>query len=177
MHVRPLAPGDRDALEAALRSDSAFRADEVEVALELIDDALADSASDYWVLVAQVEGHVEDQAPVEGHGELETFATPRGGIAGYICYGPTPMTEASYDLYWLVTAARFRGRGVARSLVEAMERDLRGRGGGGVRVETSDTEGYGAARRLYDRLGYPVAGTLPDFYRSGDDLVIYYKRL
>lgn len=153
--VRPLAAGDRAPLEAALRSDATFRDDEIAVALELIDEALGDPSSDYWIRVAEIGGE----------------------IAGYICFGPTPMTEAAYDLYWLVTAAAFRGRGVARALVTAVERELGDRGAGGIRVETSDSEGYGAARRLYERLGYPVAGRLVDFYRPGDDLLIYYKRL
>lgn len=152
---RPLKPGDRDALEAVLRSDGTFREEEVAVALELIDAALADPASDYWIRVAEVQS----------------------AVAGYICYGPTPMTRATYDLYWLVTGAAFRGRGVARALVSGMEEELSHRGGAAIRVETSDTEGYGAARRLYERLGYPEAGRLSEFYGPGDDLVIYYKRL
>lgn len=153
--IRPLHSGDRDALEAALRSDDSFRDDEIAVALELIDDALGDPESDYWIRVAEIGGEV----------------------AGYVCFGPTPMTRATYDLYWLVTAAAFRKRGIARELVAAMEAEIASRGGGGVRVETSDTEGYGAARRLYGALGYPVAATLGDFYAPGDDLVIYYKRI
>jgi ribosomal protein S18 acetylase RimI-like enzyme len=153
--IRRLASGDREPLEAVLRSDDSFRDDEIAVALELIDEALGDPASDYWIRVAELEGEV----------------------AGYLCFGPTPMTRKTYDLYWLVTGAAFRGRGVARALLGAMEAELAERGGGGVRVETSVTEGYGAARRLYERLGYPEAGRLADFYAPGDDLVIYYKRV
>ncbi len=155
MTVRTLAPGDRPALKALLMAEGAFRDDEVAVALELIDEALAGADSGYWVRVAELGAEV----------------------AGYICYGPTPMTEATYDLYWLVVGAQFRRRGVARALARAMEGDLSARGGGSVRVETSDTEGYGAARRLYEALGYPMACRLADFYRPGDDLIIYYKRL
>lgn len=153
--VRPGAPGDRDPLEALLRADATFRADEIEVALELIGAALSDPESGYWIRVAEAEGRV----------------------AGYICYGPTPMTRATYDLYWLVADPAVRGRGVGSALATAMEADLRARGGGAVRVETSDGEAYGAARRLYERLGYPMACRLADFYKPGDDLVIYYKRL
>jgi ribosomal protein S18 acetylase RimI-like enzyme len=153
--IRSLGAADRAPLEAVLRSGDTFRDDEIEVALELIDDALADPKSDYWIRVAVLEGE----------------------IAGYLCFGPTPMTRCSYDLYWLATGARFRGRGVARTLALAMEDELRARGGGAIRVETSDSEGYGAARHLYDRLGYPLAARLPDFYAPGDDLLIYFKRV
>ena len=98
-------------------------------------------------------------------------------MIGYVCFGPTPMTRATWDLYWVVVDASARGRGVARALIAAMETDLAARGGGNVRVETSESEGYGAARTLYARLGYPEAARLADFYAPGDALLVYYKRI
>ena len=64
---------------------------------------------------------------------------------------------------------------VAGALVAAMEDAVRGAGGGHIRVETSETEGYGAARRLYEKLGYPLAARMRDFYGPGDALLVYYK--
>jgi ribosomal protein S18 acetylase RimI-like enzyme len=155
VRIRLLVATDRPRLEAALTSDETFLPAEIAVALELIDDALAKPESDYWFRVADAAGEV----------------------VGYICYGPTPMTEASYDLYWVVTQARWRGRGVAGLLCDAMESDLRERGATGIRIETSQLESYGAARGLYDRRAYREVGRIPDFYRAGDDLVTYHKRL
>lgn len=155
--IRAIADTDRDALEAALRSDETFRPDEIAVALELIDAAIAGS-DDYWVRVA-------------------IHPNVNCAIAGYICYGPTPMTESTYDLYWIVTHVAARGRGIAGVLIEHMEAELRERGAGGIRVETSQLESYGAARKLYARRGYPEASRLVDFYKPGDDLITYYKRL
>lgn len=153
--VRPATADDRPGLLAILASDTTFKEDERAVALELIDAAL-EGSPDYSLLVAEL---------------------PQTPVAGYLCFGPTPMTAATWDLYWIVVHADARGRGVAGALITAMENALRARGGGGVRVETSETESYGAARKLYDRLGYPVAAVLEDFYRQGDSLIIYYKRL
>jgi ribosomal protein S18 acetylase RimI-like enzyme len=158
--VRPVRPDDRDALEATLRSDETFREEEVKVALELVDDAIRGS-EDYGIKVATLS----DDA---GGGER---------VAGYICYGPTPMTDGTFDLYWIVTHVEARGRGVAGTLIQAMEQDLAGRGGGAIRVETSQLDGYEAARRLYEGRGYAECGRLPGFYRAGDDLIIYYKQL
>ena len=158
--LRALAPTDRPLLERVLRSDDTFREAEVAVALELIDDALSKDDSDYWFTVAVDEG---------GAGA--------DGVAGYICYGPTPMTDASYDLYWIVVHREARGRGVAGALIAAMERDLAGRGARGVRIETSHLESYGAARRVYERHGYQEVGRIEDFYRPGDALVTFYRRL
>ena len=154
--IRSLQASDRPLIEGILRSDQTFRDDEIAVALELVDDALENSKSDYWVRLLEFEGEA----------------------AGYICYGPTPMTACTYDLYWIVTHAQHRGKRVARSLVESMEADLLARGPKAqVRVETSQSEGYGAARKLYDRLGYPELARFTDFYSEGDDLIVFFKSL
>ena len=155
LEIRSLESGDRAALVGILESDGTFRSDEIDVALELIDDALANNASDYWVRVALLDGVV----------------------SGYICFGPTPMTESTFDLYWIVTHKNARGHGVAPSLVRAMETELAKKRSVSIRVETSQTEGYGAARRLYAKLGYPEAARFKNFYKAGDDLIVYYKRV
>lgn len=158
--LRAIRAGDRDGLEAALRSDGTFRADEIAVALELIDGSLAGDPS-YRILVV-ADGDALD---------------------GYICFGRTPMTRATYDLYWIVVAASARGKGVARALVEAMEREIRAEAAGAgepvasIRVETSPADGHGAARAMYAKLGYPIASELADFYAPGEALITYYKQL
>ena len=152
--VREPFAGDRAGLEAALRSDQTFTEEEIAVALELIDAALA-GGTDYVLRVAEEQG----------------------GVAGYVCYGPTPMTTGTWDLYWVVVDHGARGRGVAGALLRAMEADLRARRATAIRVETSETEGYGAARALYARHEYPEAARFADFYRPGDALIVYYKRL
>ena len=98
-------------------------------------------------------------------------------VAGYVCFGPTPMAFGTWDLYWLATHPVFRGRGVGGSLVVAMETELRQYGARLVRVETSHLESYGAAHRFYQRHGYPEVARLPNFYQPGDDLVIMLKTL
>jgi ribosomal protein S18 acetylase RimI-like enzyme len=95
----------------------------------------------------------------------------------YGCFGLTPMTDGTYDLYWLVTAAEQRGQGVGAALLGHIEGELRERGARTVRIETSSLEGAGGARRFYLRAGYEEVGLIRDFYRPGDDLVTLAKRL
>ena len=153
--VRPLQLRDRAALHQLLTKDGLFTREEISVALELIDDALADPGGEYFVLVAEIDG----------------------AIAGYVCYGDTPMTDGTWDLFWIVTHPDARRSGVARALVARMEAELRARGARLIRVETSRLDGYGAARAFYERLAYPVVAHLPDFYKPGDDLLVMCKRL
>lgn len=100
-----------------------------------------------------------------------------GELAGYVLYGPTPMTEATWDLYWIASDPAFRGTGVGSRLLMAMEEQVRRRGGMQVRIETSSMGEYAATRAFYDRHRYGEASRLVDFYKPGDDLVTLYKRL
>jgi ribosomal protein S18 acetylase RimI-like enzyme len=95
----------------------------------------------------------------------------------YACFGRTPMTDATFDLYWLVTAASARGQGHGGKLLSALESELSARGARNLRIETSSLEGQGGALRFYERAGFGVAGRIVDFYRPGDDLITLCKRL
>src|SRR5436190_3955736 len=166
MRIRSLSPLDRGPLIAMVSESwngvQTFRPDEISCASELLDAALARAEGNtYEVLVAD-----------EGVGDA-----PAGPPVGYVCFGQTPMTETTFDLYWLVVSAAHRGRGLGRALVVAFEDHLRARGARTVRVETSSLEGQGGASRFYDGTGYRRAGVIPDFYRPGDDLLIFAKAL
>ena len=158
MHIRPLTPQDREPLAVLLDRIETFSPDEVRCALELIGLACEPNNPDYRVLVATAE---DDP----------------GKVLGYICYGPTPMTEGTFDLYWIASDPDVRGQGVGSALVAAMEGDLRGRKGRLVRVETSATEDYGPTRGFYQSMRYQEEARFKDFYRPGDDLIILKKEL
>jgi ribosomal protein S18 acetylase RimI-like enzyme len=87
------------------------------------------------------------------------------------------MTDATFDLYWLVVASGARGRGIGAALFAAVERDLAGRGAKLIRVETSSLEGQGGARRFYEKCGFTQVGAIESFYRQGDDLLTFAKVL
>lgn len=125
--------------------------------MELIDSALHNPEEGYRVLVC------------------ESKSQPH--IAGYICFGPTPMTDRTYDLYWIVAHPDMRGLGVGGQLIAAMEAELLAAQARVVRIETSQLEGYDAARSFYARRGYDEVGRISDFYRQGDDLITLSKRL
>lgn len=161
MRTRSLLPSDRAQLIDILSQGAGFRSEEIDCAIELIDGALApsDQEKDGYEVRVAVDDDADDR------------------VLGYACFGATPMTAAAYDLYWLVVAEAARGRGIGGALCAAVADELKGRGGHVIRVETSSLEGQGGARRFYEKVGFRLAGAIPDFYRDGDDLLVFSKVL
>ena len=155
MDIKPLVSQDRTQLEGLLRRIETFTADEVDCALELIDAAVQPNNKDYQVLVAARDGKV----------------------VGYVCYGPTPMTTGTFDLYWIASDPLVRGQGVGAALVSAMEGDIRRRKGRLIRVETSAMEAYGPTRGFYAAMQYKEESRFREFYKTGEDLINLSKRL
>ena len=101
-NIRRIAEQDREAVRILLEGTEAFKAHEVDVAMELVDIALAQPSEDDYRPFVLVE---ED-----------------GTVAAYACFGKNEMTAATYDLYWLATRADRMGRGHGRSATDT--RDL-----------------------------------------------------
>ena len=151
--LRYLSAADRRRIEAITRAVGLFHADEVPVALEVFDGAVAGSP-DYLALGADVDGR----------------------LAGWICWGPTPCTQGTYDLYWMAVDPALHGAGIGSALVAAMEQRLAGVARLVV-VETAGRPEYAPTRAFYEARGYGKAAVIPDFYAPGDDQVVYTKQL
>jgi ribosomal protein S18 acetylase RimI-like enzyme len=154
--LRPLTPTDPPALVALLARTGAFSAAELEVARELMDARLdKGEASGYRFAVAD-----------------------RGGApAGYACWGPTPMTAATWDLYWIAADPSAHGAGVGRALLREAEADIARSGGRLVVIETSSRAPYARARAFYLRNGYALKVVFDHFYAEGDHKQVYIKYL
>lgn len=155
-NIRRMTKKDKTTLMAVLRRTPEFKPFEVEVAEELIDAHLEDpSGSGYYILVADVEG----------------------AAAGYICYGPTPVTEGTWDVYWQAVAREHQGQGIGSRLMAAALKEIREAGGRLAVIETSGIPSYEKTRRYYAGLGFETVARIPDFYAPGDDQLILVKRL
>ena len=169
MRVRlgALQRGHRNRIREILYATTVFREDEVAVALELFDETFAAGAA---------------RAPYDaGDGVADyefvgSFA-PDGQLVGYVCYGSTPGTDRTYDIYWIAVHPDFQGSGGGSQLLDEVERRLRQREARLLVVETSSRDDYAPTRRFYAAHGYTAVATIADFYAPGDSRVIYTKRL
>jgi ribosomal protein S18 acetylase RimI-like enzyme len=60
-------------------------------------------------------------------------------------------------------------------VVEQVERRLAGRGARMLLVETSGLDGFARTRAFYRRLGYGEEARIRDFYRAGEDKIVFRK--
>ena len=98
-------------------------------------------------------------------------------VLGYAIYGFRDLTEGVYDLYWIAVDPSARRKSVGRQLLTACENAVRELGGRIIIAETSGTAEYESTREFYVRTGYVNEATIKDFYKPGDDLKIYTKRI
>ncbi len=152
--LRPVERAHRARLETLVRDTGLFREAEVRTAVELLDEAL-DGDDDYRFLGA-FDG---DE------------------LAGFACYGPTPVANGTFDLYWIAVDRKRQGSGIGTQLVTAVEAALAAAGGRLIVVETSSRAEYDPTRKFYEAKGYTTIALIPGYYAPGDDLVIYLKDL
>jgi ribosomal protein S18 acetylase RimI-like enzyme len=103
------------------------------------------------------------------------FADDR--LVGFACFGPTPSTDRTYDLYWIAVHPESQRSGAGAALVAEVELRLAQRDARLLVIETSSRPDYEPTRRFYDRHGYREAARIRDFYAPGDDRVVLAKRV
>jgi len=98
-------------------------------------------------------------------------------VLGFAIYGQRDLAHGVFDLYWIAVDPNARRKGVGRALMVASEEAVRGMGGRIIIAETSGTAEYESTREFYVHMGYDNEATIKDFYKPGDDLKIYTKRV
>ena len=103
-----------------------------------------------------------------------------GALAGTVTLDlDTPQNQPHRaDIAKLMTAMRWRGRGVARALMIEAERLAASCGRTLLTLDTAEEDG---AAGLYERLGFTFAGAIPDYaFKPHGGLTgtrIYFKRV
>ncbi len=154
--LRPTVPADTPALLALTAGTGVFKSHEVET----LDEVLADYHAEAHEL---------------GH---RAYTWDEGGeVIGFVYYGPAPMTDRTWELWWIVVGKARQGAGLGRRMLEYVEEDVRQHAGRVLLIETSSLPHYEPTRRFYLKYGYTLVAQIPDYYADGDDKVIFSKRI
>lgn len=156
--IRELQSKDRGAIKHLLRKIHQFTDEERNCVVELVDIYLSqdEGTKDYEFLVA-----------VDGS----------DGPYGFISFGDISLTDACYDLYWIVCDPAVQHQGIGTRLLNALEEILKVRGVRKLFAETSSKVNYKLACNFYEKRGFKLTAKMPDFYKVGDDKLVYVKDL
>ncbi len=135
-----------------VRSSGYFSEEEIETAVELVEDAILDGPFSHYLFI---------------------FAEIDRRVAAYACFGPIPLTRSSFDLYWIAVTEQFRRHGIGSIIMEQTENEIKRLGGTRIYVDTSGRAQYASTRAFYEKRGYRKEAVLENFYTPGDDKIIY----
>ncbi len=152
--IRKAKQADAVKIEEILNKITLFTNEEVDVAMELVNIAASNPyQTDYYLFVC------EDNKL----------------ILGYYCIGRRPLTDAVYDLYWIVADPDSPKKGIGKKLLKHAEAFVQENKGRWLIAETSSKGSYSKTRNFYLRNKFSIVAEINDFYRVGDNLVVFGK--
>ncbi|MGA7159771.1 MAG: GNAT family N-acetyltransferase [Bacteroidota bacterium] len=157
MSIRLLQREDKEPIQHLIRATDVFSDEEIDVAIELIQICLED--------------------PDQKDYEIFSYVDDDQHVAGYVCIGPTPSTQGTFDLYWIAVSPSVHGKGIGSELLRFAEEHIKAKGGRLLIAETSSTPKYEKTRAFYERKGFQLQARIEAYYKPGDDLIIYGKNL
>lgn len=96
---------------------------------------------------------------------------------GVAYVAPERMTEGTWNLYLIAIHPNYQRQGRGAALLSYVEQMLAQRGERVLLVETSGLEDFEHVRLFYRKSGYDEEARIRDFYKAGDDKIIFRKAL
>jgi ribosomal protein S18 acetylase RimI-like enzyme len=90
---------------------------------------------------------------------------------------PERLTEGTFNLYLIAIHKDFQGRGIGAEVMKYIENLLRTKGQRILIVETSGLPEFEFTRKFYDKCDYHREAVIRDFYREGEDKIVFWKKL
>ena len=90
---------------------------------------------------------------------------------------PEKLTEGTYNLLAIAVRKEIQGKGVGRKMMDYIEQLLKERTKRVLIAETSSDSQYTLTREFYEKLNYRKEATIQDFWKEGEDKIIYWKKL
>jgi ribosomal protein S18 acetylase RimI-like enzyme len=150
-------PDDVTPLVELARETGVFYDHEIDTLREVFDDYFHDANDNY------------------GH---RCFTARRDGrIAGFVYLAPVEMTDRTWEMWWIAVSKDLQGKGVGGEIMRAIEAELAEAGCRVLLIETSALPHYEPTCKFYLKHGYREVARIPDYYRDGDDKLIYSKRI
>lgn len=154
--IRPATPNDKSALIALAEATGIFEASELE--------GLAGMVSAYF------DGHLDaDHFWIVDEAE--------GALCSAAYYAVETMAYGVWNLYFIGVLPARQRQGCGEALLHHVEHVLRARGERLLLIETSSLDAFEGVRRFYRKHGYDEEARIQDFYKPGEDKIVFRKAL
>jgi GNAT superfamily N-acetyltransferase len=153
MMIRSTTPTDMTALLALAEASGLFESEQF--------GELGDMLSDYF----------------DNPGDRFWLTDEDNDVLGVAYCELERMTEGTWNLLLIAIAPDRQGQGRGRKLLHEVEQTVTNKGGRILLVETSGMPEFDRVRSFYDHCGYEAEARIRDFYKIGDDKIVYRKAL
>lgn len=90
---------------------------------------------------------------------------------------PEKFTDGTYNLLAIGVSQDTQRKGIAREMMNYIEQLIKQKGGRILIVETSTDNAQIAARAFYKNIGYTQEAVIRDFWKDGEDKIVFWKKL
>jgi ribosomal protein S18 acetylase RimI-like enzyme len=137
-------------------------------------------------LIAEVGVFSDEEIKISGELVEETLKNPEAyqfiflrdaqdNLLAYSCYGEICMAKNRFDLYWIAVSKKWQNQKLASLVFDKTEIEIKKLGGKKIYAETSSLLSYAPARNFYLKSGFAKVAEMSDFYKDGDNKVIFCK--
>jgi ribosomal protein S18 acetylase RimI-like enzyme len=154
--IRPATSDDSVALVALAVAAGLFGAQETEPLAQVLADHFAGAADE---------------------GDVWLVDLDEAGLRGVAYYSPAPMTDGTWYLKMIAVRPERQGQGYGTALMRHVEDALRQAGQRVLLVETSGLPEFARTRAFYARCGYDEEARVREYYKAGEDMVLFRKAL
>ena len=152
--IRSTTPDDMIALIALADATGLFQPNQLEDLGEMLSDYFGSNSDDHlWI--------TDDD----------------NGVVGVAYCEMERMTDGTWNLQLIAIRPDCQGQGRGATLLRYVEQTLTVRGGRVLLVETSGLPDFERTRAFYRKCGYDEEARIRDFYKAGDDKIVYRKAL
>ena len=151
-NIRPINRADIDGLKTVLDSCGLFPSEYLD---EMISDYFNNAdTQDIWFTC------IDNNLPV---------------AIGYSV--PEKLTNGTYNLLAIGVSESFQRKGIANEMMNYIEQHLKRKNVRILIVETSSDDAQIGARNFYKKIGYTQAAVIKDFWKDGEDKIVFWKKL
>ncbi len=153
--IRPTKPEDTEALMALCKVTGLFQPQELAVLGAMLAEYFqgALGADHCWIM--------DDD----------------DGLVGIAYYAPEKFADKVWNLYLIGIHPDRQGEGRGTTLLRHVENSLALRGERILIIETSGLGSFEQTRAFYRKNGYDEEARIREFYRAGDDKIVFWKAL